>query len=330
MFRQARLKLTGWYLLIIMLISITFSGVIYRTASFEIERFASAQRNRFDHRIIEIMDDDEIILETKHRILSTLLLINFGILVASGIFGYYLSGKTLSPIQEMLDEQYRFVSDASHELKTPITAMKTTLEVAIRDKNMQIDEAKITLQTSLEEVNNLQRLAEGLLELTHKNVVDTLIPTNIEECINFAIKTVKPLATEKKIVITSKIPKILVQLDKTSITRAFVAILDNAVKYSPTKSRVTISSKLNKKFIIIQIEDQGVGIAKKDIPFVFDRLYRTDPARLKGGHGLGLSIAKQIIEDHSGRVWVTSSLNKGTVINIQLPYSARLQNADVT
>lgn len=342
MFVKARLKLTGWYLLIIMMVSLAFSGVIYRTSKYELERFAEAQLTRFERRIL-IPDspveyrtvihptiDQELIDETKARILASLLVINLGIMAMAGILGYYLSGKTLAPIQAMMDEQNRFISDASHELKTPITAIKTTIEVALRDKNLQIGEANQTLKDSLDEVNRLQTLAEGLLELTHKNIVDSLVTADLKQVVKTAVKMIQPLSVVKKIDIVTKFPTIFSRIDESSMVRALVAILDNAVKYSPTKSTIMVNGSVKNQSIIIKISDYGVGIKQEDIPLVFDRLYRSDPARSTSGYGLGLSIAKQIVLAHKGQIKISSKIGKGTNVVIVLPYSAKLQRKTKT
>ncbi|MFH2085762.1 MAG: HAMP domain-containing sensor histidine kinase [bacterium] len=338
MFKAARLKLTGWYLLIIMTVSLAFSGFIYRTASVELQRFAEAQRMRFERRTFEldlprdfgvnpqIIVDSELLAEAKRRILVSLAVINLGILGLAGVLGYYLSGKTLSPIQEMMDEQYRFVSDASHELKTPITAIKTTLEVAIRDKELTKEEANVTLVTSLEEVNRLQRLAEVLLELTHKKVIGKVEPQNMAEIVKLAIKTIKPLADRKGITIQSRTQKVMGAVDPTSFVRALVAILDNAVKYSRSKEKVMVGENIDGRVIKIIISDRGVGIQENDIPHIFDRFYRADLARSENGYGLGLPIAKQIIEEHHGTIDIESTIGKGISVIITLPYSAKLQD----
>ncbi|MFH1244760.1 MAG: HAMP domain-containing sensor histidine kinase [bacterium] len=337
MFKEARLKLTGWYLLIIMAVSLAFSGFIYRAASMELNRFAEAQRMRFERRAFELYNprdfgvnpqiivDSELLSEAKRRILVSLGVINLGILGIAGVLGYYLSGKTLSPIQEMVDEQYRFVSDASHELKTPITAIKTTLEVAIRDKQLTKEEASDTLVTSLEEVNRLQKLAEGLLELTHKKVVGEMEPQNVAETVQLAIKMIRPLVEKKNVVIKSRLQKVVGNIEPSSLVRAIVAILDNAVKYSRSRGKIVVSEKVEGKTIKITVTDHGAGIEGKDIPHVFDRFYRTDSARSESGYGLGLSIAKQIIEEHRGTISIRSKLSKGTSVTIALPYSAKLQ-----
>jgi signal transduction histidine kinase len=342
MFNKARLKLTGWYLLIIMCVSMAFSGVIYRAATNEIERFANAQRVRFERRLLDPnfiqlvplptpspVLDEELLGETEQRILMTLIFINAGILVISGALGYYLSGKTLSPIQEMLDEQCRFVSDASHELKTPITAIKTTLEVALRGKELPITEAKETLATSLEEVERLQKLAEGLLALTKSSGSIALSPSILSKVIREAVRTVQPIADHKKIKISTKIPKVVVEIEPSEMTRAIVALLDNAIKYSASGSQVNILAKIAGKVATIKIRDQGPGISEKDIPYVFDRFYRADPSRSKHGYGLGLPIAKRIIEEQKGTLNIESILSKGTTVIISLPYSAKLQESEI-
>ena len=345
MFNKARLKLTGWYLLIIMVVSLAFSAVIYRESSLELERFAAAQRSRFERRILMTdaptpslvptqspLLDEELIGETEQRILMSLILINVGILSLAGILGYYLSGKTLSPIHDMMEEQYRFVTDASHELKTPITAIKTTLEVSLRDTKLSVEDAKETLSTSLEEVNHLQKLAEGLLELTHKNSAIELTPTKISDVIQTATKTIEPLAKKKKIILHMKIPILFLQLETLSMTRALVAILDNAIKYSPARSEISVISSIKGKTFFLQIKDQGKGIEEEDMPFVFDRFYRTDKARNNDsvtGYGLGLSIAKEIISAHHGDIEIMSEVGKGTTVTIELPYSARLQQKEI-
>jgi signal transduction histidine kinase len=102
----------------------------------------------------------------------------------------------------------------------------------------------------------------------------------------------------------------------------FVIILDNAVKYSQEKSTITINTKKTEKIVTVSIKDQGIGIGKEDLEHVFDRFYRSDKARSKNdinGYGLGLSIAKEIVNLHKGSINIESKIKKGTTINISLP-----------
>jgi len=179
MFNKARIKLTAWYLLIIMLISITFSVFIHKVLVIELERFARIQKNRIERNLSEerhfVIDphipppprvNPELIEETKGRITVVLVLINAIIFLFSGATGYILAGKTLKPIQEMMDEQNRFVSDASHELRTPLTSLKTAMEVALRSDKFSIKEAKNLIKENILEVNKLEMLSGALLQLS--------------------------------------------------------------------------------------------------------------------------------------------------------------------
>jgi signal transduction histidine kinase len=173
MFTKTRLTLTAWYLVIIMLISLAFSLVIYRGAESELQRSLRIQSVRFQREQgiflppgVYPQINTDLLDELDDRIKLTLLLVNLGILGFSGAAGYLLAGKTLQPIERMLTEQKRFVADASHELRTPLTAMRTEIEVAMRDKNLDLLDAKRLLKSNLEETNKMQRLSNYLLTLS--------------------------------------------------------------------------------------------------------------------------------------------------------------------
>ncbi|KKP85942.1 MAG: Integral membrane sensor signal transduction histidine kinase, partial [Candidatus Roizmanbacteria bacterium GW2011_GWA2_35_8] len=170
MFIKARLKLTVYYLLIIMLISLFFSVVIYRNAINELQRIAQLQRYNYERKYEPLfynssytLIESNLIEEAGHRIFISLVIINLSIFVFSAGFGYLLAGKTLNPIAIMIEEQNRFISDASHELKTPLTSLKSAFEVSLRDKKFDIKQAKELVAESIQEVDKLQILSENLL-----------------------------------------------------------------------------------------------------------------------------------------------------------------------
>src|SRR5260370_19278304 len=167
MFNKARLKLTFYYLLIIMVISVAFSAVIYKVDTNEVERFDRIQRTRIQNSLFlpRVIIDRTLVQETEKRITLTLISINATILVVSGITGYFLAGITLAPIKEMVDEQNRFISDASHEIGTPLTSLKTAMEVYLRSKKPDLNEAKTLVIESIDEVNKLQSISTSLLQL---------------------------------------------------------------------------------------------------------------------------------------------------------------------
>ena len=319
MFNSARIKLTAWYLLIIMFISIAFSLVIYQGLMSEVRRFSRAQKIR-----IERIDED-IFNEIKQRIIIELGIINIFIFLSSGALGYFLAGKTLRPIQEMVEEQNRFISDASHEFRTPLTALKSSLEVNIRDKNLSVEDAKKIMNESIKDVNDLQRLSDSLLQLSQyekpQNHINFEI-ISLKQIINESINKIKPLAIKKNITIKDDILNVNIKGNKYGLIDLFVILIDNAIKYSKEKSEIIISSKRIKNLVYIKINDKGVGIDKKDIPHLFDRFYRSDKARSKkeiDGYGLGLSIAKKIVDQHGTSIKIESKLKKGTTVVVSLP-----------
>jgi signal transduction histidine kinase len=225
----------------------------------------------------------------------------------------------------MVDEQNRFITDASHELRTPLTSLRTEIEVGLRDKTIDLNSAKKLLESNLEEVIALQSLSDNLLELAQngKEIKNTeKKELSILEIVNKAIKKVEPLALNKGVKIEKKIKdeKIFVVPDR--ISEVFVILLDNAIKYSKNKTKIIIESKKEKEKISISVTDYGIGIAKDDVPHIFDRFYRANKSRSKTetpGYGLGLSIAKKIIKAHDGEISVSSVFSKKTTFTVSIP-----------
>ncbi len=328
MFHSARLRLTAWYLAIIMSISILFSAVIYQRFSVEIDRISNFQqgvRVEIGAHFGQFPETSQLFDEIRRRTLLNLILINAIILIASGLSGYFLAGLTLRPIEEMLDDQNRFLADASHELRTPLTALKTELEVALRDKTLTITEARELLHSNVEEVDRLRSLSDGLLMMahhTHNGDATRTTLLSLDHLIESAIKKVAPMAKQKRVTVEKTLKNVRFEGDETGLTNLLVILLDNAIKYSHPKQKVIITNEANEEQVHIHIEDFGIGIASKDIPHIFKRFYRADAARSKqrtGGHGLGLSIANHIVEQHGGHIAVKSTPNKGTTFTIQLP-----------
>src|SRR3990167_11455757 len=341
MFQSARIKLTGWYLLIIMFISIAFSVVIYHQLTQEISRFEQAQRFRFEKNLRDfdlptppnpnmramkiLIENPELIEEIKERVAITLVIINGGILILAGGLSYFLAGKTLSPIKNMMDEQNRFISDASHELKTPLTSLKTAMEVFLRGKKKNLNDAKTIIGESIVEVNKLQSLSESLLQLAqYQNPNGHTLSEQIliSDVVNKAVSNIKPIAKKKNIMIKTDVEDRKIKGNKYSLEDLFKILLDNAVKYSQVNTSVSIISKKTDGYIEIEVKDQGIGIDDKDLPRIFERFYRADIARTKNSHdgyGLGLSIAKKIVEIHHGSIGVKSKVKQETTFIVRLP-----------
>lgn len=346
MFNSARLKLTAWYLLIIAFISFLFSFTIYRFLNNEIDRFSEAQKLRLERRIERRFPDEvirrfpapppdfsdpDIVKETKFRIIIALLGVNGGVLVISGFLSYFLSGKTLQPIKEVFEKQDRFISDASHELRTPLTSLKTSIEISLRDKNLNVDEAKRVLKENLTDVDSLSNLTSSLLELSVNKPQKELLSCQIvssKDLLSQAIHNVMPQAKSKKITITKKTGHTKLFVDKEKIVRVLLIVLDNAIKYSPSESKISIHTSKSRKHFTFHVKDRGIGISQEDKEKIFDRFYRADKSRTKStthGFGLGLAIAKEIISLHQGNIVVSSKLGEGSTFNIVLPLQKKSQ-----
>lgn len=346
MFRKARIKLTLWYLLIITLICVLFSVVAYQGLIFELSRSLRRQALRtvqdrigenaqpydfpggfFFHLQLPRLEtlDAKIFEEARKRVLLQLLFANAGILIISGFAAYFLSGKTLKPIEEMVLEQKRFVADASHEIRTPLTAMKTEIEVALKDKKIAFKQTRNLLNSNLEEVNKIQSLTDYLLTLSKYENADIKLATetvSLQEIVNKVVAKIKSMADAKKISLITEVKNIKIQVNSISLIELITILLDNAIKYSPKGSSIIVKGKSDHTMITISVADFGIGIDKKDIPYIFNRFYRADSSRSKTnthGYGLGLSIAKSIVELHKGKIYVESEVGKGSIFTVELP-----------
>jgi two-component system sensor histidine kinase CiaH len=343
MFTSARLKLTAWYLLIIMFVSGLFSLIIYKQIDADYKRIETGQKIRqenmrpnyeairsqleaqgIDVPPMPVYYDPAVFREARIRLEAILFLINLGVLAMAGLAGYFLAGRTLRPIKEMVDEQNRFITDASHELRTPLTALKTSMEVGLREKRMVAKDVKELLESNLEEVGILQYLCDNLIKLTQyqQKVGMYFTKISVAEVTADAVKRVSNLAKAKNIKLINSVDKDFIQADKMAITELLVIFLDNAIKYSNENTEVILSSKESNQGVTIEVADQGIGIDEKDIGNLFKRFYRSDKSRTKtsvSGYGLGLSIAKKIVDSHQGNIDVSSTLGHGSTFKIFLP-----------
>lgn len=328
MFKSARIKLTLWYQLIIMAISLLFSLIIFQLQIGEAENLLQRQRLRIQRAdyLVPIGNqvvDTEILEEARENLLRNLLGINLGVLVLAGAAGYFLSGRTLKPVEDMVEDQKRFISDASHELRTPLATMKTELEVNLKSRHLPLSFRNI-LKSSLEEVDKMSYLSEKLLHLAsfEGRSHATFTKVSLKEVTESVINKFQKAAQTKKIKIYPDLTTAWVWGEETALQEAIGTILDNAIKYSPPDSQINLTIKGAKGHWELKIQDFGVGIKAGDLPFIFRRFYRADQSRSKTkteGFGLGLAIAKTIIDSHQGTIDVSSTPDMGTTFTISLP-----------
>lgn len=327
MFHSAALKLSLWYLAIIMSLSIGTSIALYKVSSDELAH--SAERP-YSISSVTIGGNDlynrqkkELLSQDLKHLKLNLVFFNIAVLAVGGGVSYVLARRTLSPIEETLEAQTRFTADASHELRTPLTAMQTEIEVGLRNSGLSKAEAIDLLKSNLEEVAKLKSLSEGLLALARQdNDISEDNNASLKEVLDEALRPIEKMAALRKITIKNDTSDLRLKIGPRKLVELIIILVDNAVKYSPTGSHVTLTSHSDAKLGIINISDQGIGIRASDLPHIFDRFYRADLSRSKGhttGYGLGLAIAKKIVEAHGGLIQVRSSIGKGTTFSIHLP-----------
>jgi signal transduction histidine kinase len=331
MFTSARLKLTLWYLLIIFLITSLFSGAFYNVSTREISRAVSrieSMHDEWQQRLGTVPPTPpgapslEELKMAQQRILWYLIATNGIILLVSGGLSYFLAGKTLQPIKVMLEEQHQFISNSSHELRTPLATLRAEIEAQLLEKKITDAQARLLLGSNLDEVDKLQKLANKLLQLTKVSSSKQRTPTEVAVAtiLQKSIQKVRILAKKKNSTITTDLEKGIVLGDADSLEELFVIVLDNAIKYSPEDSAITVTAQKKGKSMVVSVQDNGVGIAASDLDHVFERFYRAKSPRFKTeGFGLGLPIAQQIADAHGGNIAITSVENKGTLVKISLP-----------
>lgn len=237
--------------------------------------------------------------------------------------------KQLSLVEE---KRRMFVSDASHELKTPLATIKLLSESIIQTPDPAPAMVKEFLSDMSNEVDRLTRIVERLLALTKNDSQSS--PAQIEtvdltELIAKITKKLLPLAKEKNIKLTfsydTNKPHTEMLLDRDKIYEAIYNIVDNSIKYTENDGNVKVSLAADITKTTIEIEDDGIGIPKEDTALIFDRFYRVDKARARetGGTGLGLSIAQNAVAMHGGHIEVISEEGAGSKFIIILPYSGK-------
>jgi signal transduction histidine kinase len=339
MFRSATFKLTMWYLAIVVAISVLFSIVLYHYATAELARGLHRESQRIFSEF-PVFHNSPLLRpsldfdEAAHRLLLRLLAFNFLVFITAGLASYLLAKRTLSPIELAHAQQQRFTADVSHELRTPLTALRMESEVALLNERATPQELRTTLTSNLEEVTKLETLINSLLRLTRLEEAElrhnfTVIPSS--EILTEAIAAVDKQAKQRAISITSQLSDCFVLGDQHSLVQLFVLLLDNAIKYSPEGSSISLTCNQSAKSAIIQIVDHGIGIEAEALTHIFERFYRADSSRNKTqteGYGLGLSIAKMIADIHEADITLASLPGVGTTATIRLAVASSIKTAN--
>jgi signal transduction histidine kinase len=255
---------------------------------------------------------------------TILLVLNGGLLPVIPLTAWFLTRRTLGPVQAIHEQQQQFASDVSHELRTPLSILSGEIEVALK-KDRTRDGYQQTLKSAKEETDRLGGLVEQLLLLTRMEQdkqareVETV---DITDLINQVLGIVQQKSREKHItvLVTPAEESVVVVGQEALLRQLFLNMLDNALKYTPENGKITIGLSQDTYYGVVQVKDTGVGIASDQLERIFDRFCRIDAARSETkGYGLGLAIAQAIVALHNGKICVHSAVGKGTTFTLYLP-----------
>lgn len=261
--------------------------------------------------------------------LSISLPITLGII---GVVGWQLAGVALKPARRAYDQLQRFTADASHELRTPVAGILSQAQVALMPPE-EIGEMRSRLQHIVTAAQSMRSLIDQLLFLSRQDRplnLESLDAIDLVALVRLIVDESMQSALEQSIQISVQAskPVILIKADRELIKQAIVNLISNALKYSSSGDRVEIQLFTQATRAIVEVRDTGIGIPEADLPHVFERFYRVDTMRTRetGGFGLGLAIARQIIEAHRGRISVTSKLSYGSTFRLEFPLVIHSQN----
>jgi len=249
-----------------------------------------------------------------------------------GIDSHDEIGELAQTFNQLLDRlhlafkrEQQFIADVAHELKTPLSTLRSTLEIALNHKRTD-DEYRQSLKEAVQETHRVSSTLKNVLDLAwsetpmeQKNAVSF----NLSELMDELFELAEKMGLKKNIKVSGSFDEnIIITGFKEKLGRTVLNIIDNAIKYVPTSGKIEINLKKEKNHAIITIKDNGVGISADDLPHIFDRFYRGSTKEKTFGSGLGLAIAKAIVNSHRGEIEVKSEIGKGTIFIITLPLAS--------
>ena len=251
-------------------------------------------------------------------------------LIVAAAIGYVLSGGAMKPVREAYERQRQFAADASHELRTPLAVVLASADLLRSDTSITSPFLRQVIEDVRDEVKKMTKLVGDLLTVARTDGKANQIKPMRMDLVAAAQQTVRimrPFAEKKDIIIEEVLPKHAdIYADEQKIRQLILILVDNAVKYTPEHGRISVQIAADKGGVHLSVADTGIGILPEHQERIFDRFYRVDKARSRrmGGNGLGLAIAREIVQAHDGTISLSSEIGKGTTFLVRL--KARTKN----
>ena len=269
------------------------------------------------------MTDQDRILRS---LLTGLMVLGAGSILILGAGSWWLAGRSIKPAQQAWEQQQMFVANASHELRTPLTLLRAsaeTMQQNFADGIFDADDNRTLLADMLSECDHTAHLVGDLMLLSRLDagqmkfeISDIAIPDLLSEMERQA----RPLADARHVSLHVKCATGLARADLMRVRQILLILVDNALRYTPAGGTILLEAEPRGHMVEIRISDTGSGIAPEHLPHIFDRFYQADTSHTaKGNSGLGLSIAKALLEAQHGAIAVESAVGKGTCVTISLP-----------
>ena len=297
------------------------------------QKYTSGQIDKFSLRYICKKQNDYfkiaiVNIDFEYKSMRNLMMLLFVIwifcMIAFWLISRSLFKEALAPVQDAWNKQRRFIADASHELKTPLTVMLANFSVLLSHPNDTINDQRKWLINSRDEALNMQKLVESLLILARSDAaidLPEMKSVHLSDLLLNSALSFEAVAFEKDIKMNTQIaPNIYVKGDEQALKQLISILLDNAVKYAGKNGEINVKLfKHDVKYIIMQVQNSGEPIPLNELPHIFERFYRGEQMRSTvNGHGLGLAIAYKIVQMHNGKITAQSSKSQGTKMQVVL------------
>ncbi len=269
---------------------------------------------------LDVTDSHKTLME----LFTTLFFVGIIMLFVIFAISLFFANKSIKPISEAWEKQKQFIADASHELKTPLAIINANSDALLANQEETIKSQKKWLDYIKSQIDRMSKLVNDLLYLAKTEDTNSkifYIPFNISEVVSDVILSMEAVAFEKDIRLLQDIEaNIIIKSDCEKIKQVVTILVDNAIKYTDEKGHIDIMLKKTRHQLVFSIKNSGKGIPKENITKLFDRFYRADSARTQenGGYGLGLSIAKAIIDRLDGKIYADSVKDEGATFTFIL------------
>ncbi len=246
-------------------------------------------------------------------------------LLLVGLGGIFLTRQAMEPIEKSFDRLQQFTADASHEMRSPLMAIRASSQVALRyPEGMRPSDAE-EFNAIMRSTERMSRLTEDLLMLARldKKLLSTWKNIKLADILKHVVDQFQAQAVAKNLTLSYQQPNnsLVIKGNSEQILRLFINLIENAIHYTLSNGKINISANLLGSWLEIKVEDTGCGMTAEQLDHVFDRFWRSDTSRSQwtGGSGLGLAIAKSIAESHGGKITVTSQLEIGSCFIVKFP-----------